>query len=313
MFAWDGDDLIAQTNIAHTARSGLSAGASSTWVWTHHPATGEVLTQDVVHHTPTTGSDGGSGPDGVVPGWAQSRVDAEFYAIVADLAAAPTELVDPATGVVAGRATSTVWGRTRWSGAATDLRFAGQQYDPETGLHYNRYRYYNPDTHTYTSPDPLGIGPNPQSATAYVHNPHTWVDPLGLEYKDGISHADGSADSRSPRISKPEYFPDRHTGPGGREKFDSSGNSLDKGGFPRDANGNPIPDSQYPHTQLATAHGRKGDYPTAREWGPDGQPVRDVHWTDHGRPLNHTDPHQHPFTPNPSGGTPKHGKAEPWG
>ena len=60
------------------------------------------------------------------------------------------------------------------------MAFAGQQVDAETGLHYNRFRYYDPTTATYTSPDPLGINPNPAAANAYVHNPHTWVDPLGL-------------------------------------------------------------------------------------------------------------------------------------
>ena len=76
---------------------------------------------------------------------------------------------------------TTLWGHTRWTGhATTPLRFPGQQHDPETGLHYNRHRYYNPTTSTYTTPDPLGIGPNPTSSTAYVHNPHTWTHPLGL-------------------------------------------------------------------------------------------------------------------------------------
>uniref|UniRef100_UPI003D8BB8C6 RHS repeat-associated core domain-containing protein n=1 Tax=Gordonia sp. B7-2 TaxID=3420932 RepID=UPI003D8BB8C6 len=187
---------MAQTNIAHTARGQVPAGAASTWIWTYHPDTGEPLEQHTRHHTPThPGSEGGSGsgsggggrggahpPAGGDPvGWSQAQIDDEFHAIVADLSDAPTELVDPASGQVVGRATRTVWGDTRWQGVGTPLRFAGQQYDPETGLHYNRYRYYNPATTTYTSPDPLGIAPNPYSATAYVHNPHTWIDPLGLK------------------------------------------------------------------------------------------------------------------------------------
>ncbi|MGW2332298.1 polymorphic toxin type 30 domain-containing protein, partial [Streptomyces sp. NPDC001700] len=47
------------------------------------------------------------------------------------------------------------------------------------GLHYNFHRYYDPDSARYLSPDPLGLTPAP-NPTTYVHNPHTWTDPLGL-------------------------------------------------------------------------------------------------------------------------------------
>ncbi|MBS9431041.1 RHS repeat-associated core domain-containing protein, partial [Photorhabdus akhurstii] len=59
------------------------------------------------------------------------------------------------------------------------LRFAGQLFDEESGLFYNRFRYYLPEAACYLSPDPLGLngGPNPY---AYVHNPANWIDPLGL-------------------------------------------------------------------------------------------------------------------------------------
>lgn len=81
--------------------------------------------------------------------------------------------------------------------------------------------------------------------------------------------------------------------------------------LPRDPNGVPIPDSRYPHTQLGTRAGRNGSHPQAREFGYDGQPVRDIDWTDHGRPALHDNPHQHVYLPNPSGGTPQRGPAEP--
>ncbi|MFF8991691.1 RHS repeat-associated core domain-containing protein, partial [Streptomyces sp. NPDC014983] len=61
----------------------------------------------------------------------------------------------------------------------TPLRFPGQYYDPETGLHYNYFRHYDPHTGRFFSSDPLGLGPAP-NPTTYVHNPHVWVDPLGL-------------------------------------------------------------------------------------------------------------------------------------
>ena len=37
------------------------------------------------------------------------------------------------------------------------LRFQGQYYDAETGLHYNRFRYYDPDAGRFISRDPIGL------------------------------------------------------------------------------------------------------------------------------------------------------------
>jgi RHS repeat-associated protein len=53
------------------------------------------------------------------------------------------------------------------------------QYDPETGLHYNCFRHYDPESARYLSPDPLGLAPAWNPVT-YVANPVNWSDPLGL-------------------------------------------------------------------------------------------------------------------------------------
>ncbi|MDM5175585.1 RHS repeat-associated core domain-containing protein, partial [Proteus mirabilis] len=59
------------------------------------------------------------------------------------------------------------------------FRFAGQYEDEESGLYYNRFRYYDRETGQYLSPDPIGLlgGLNPYG---YVHCPTGWVDPFGL-------------------------------------------------------------------------------------------------------------------------------------
>ncbi|WP_329118633.1 putative T7SS-secreted protein [Streptomyces sp. NBC_01353] len=104
-----------------------------------------------------------------------------FFAIVTDLIGTPTELVDE-SGDLAWRTRTTLWGTTTWNRDATaytPLRFPGQYFDPESGLHYNYFRYYDPESARYLSQDPLGLAPAPNPAT-YVHNPHTWSDPLGL-------------------------------------------------------------------------------------------------------------------------------------
>ncbi|WP_277347725.1 RHS repeat-associated core domain-containing protein, partial [Streptomyces barkulensis] len=142
-------------------------------------------------------------------------------------------LVDE-TGEIAWHTRTTLWGTTTWNRDATTytpLRFPGQYHDPETGLHYNHFRYYDPATARYTTPDPLGLAPAPNPAT-YVHNPHTWCDPLGLapDYPDDDGPAIGDYTSkgagqdlkRSAMVGDdPWHFNtghgyDRaHTGPGG--------------------------------------------------------------------------------------------------
>ncbi|MGW3210610.1 RHS repeat-associated core domain-containing protein, partial [Streptomyces sp. NPDC001135] len=130
----------------------------------------------------------------------QDRVDARFFAIVTDLVGAPTELVDE-RGTLAWRSRSTVWGTTAYNSDATaytPLRHPGQYADSETGLHYNYFRHYDPETARYTSPDPLGLTPAP-NPLAYVTNPQTWSDPLGLTPCVHLYHATNRAGERSIR------------------------------------------------------------------------------------------------------------------
>jgi RHS repeat-associated protein len=145
------------------------AGKSGGWVvtWNYRPGSFTPLTQS--EHIPT--ADLAEAP--------QEQIDRRFYAIVTDLVGSPTELTDP-DGTLAGHQQQTLWGNTTWRGRAdTPLRFPGQYADPETGLHYNQHRYYDPVAGAYLTPDPLGLAaaPNPHS---YVMNPQVLADPLGL-------------------------------------------------------------------------------------------------------------------------------------
>ncbi|WP_436263250.1 RHS repeat-associated core domain-containing protein [Pseudomonas brassicacearum] len=59
------------------------------------------------------------------------------------------------------------------------LRFQGQYHDLESGLHYNRHRYYNPETGRYLTADPSKLAGG-LNGYRYTLNPTGWVDPLGL-------------------------------------------------------------------------------------------------------------------------------------
>ncbi|KWC74349.1 type IV secretion protein Rhs [Burkholderia cepacia] len=60
-----------------------------------------------------------------------------------------------------------------------NLRFQGQYLDRETGLHYNTFRFYDPDIGRFINPDPIGLmgGVN---LYQYGPNPISWIDPWGL-------------------------------------------------------------------------------------------------------------------------------------
>jgi RHS repeat-associated protein len=60
------------------------------------------------------------------------------------------------------------------------FRFPGQYYDPETGLHYNYFRYYNPQTGRYITPDPIGLEGGINLFAYTDNNPSRFIDPSGL-------------------------------------------------------------------------------------------------------------------------------------
>ncbi|SAK99951.1 RHS repeat-associated core domain-containing protein [Caballeronia ptereochthonis] len=98
----------------------------------------------------------------------------------------PIELTD-SEGRVQWQAAYNAWGSTRIQEMRRNvhqpLRFQGQYFDAETGLHYNQHRYYDPDIGRFTTQDPLGMtgGIN---LYRYAPNPNAWIDPLGLQGVD---------------------------------------------------------------------------------------------------------------------------------
>lgn len=58
-------------------------------------------------------------------------------------------------------------------------RFPGQYFDKETNLHYNYFRYYEPETGRYISPDPIGLSGGLNIYGYALQNPLTYTDPTG--------------------------------------------------------------------------------------------------------------------------------------
>jgi len=93
------------------------------------------------------------------------------------------EALTEANGDLVWTARYQVWGNTTHEDRAphTDpqnLRFQGQYLDRETGLHYNTFRFYDPDVGRFTTPDPIGLAGG-INLYRYAPNPVGWVDPWG--------------------------------------------------------------------------------------------------------------------------------------
>ncbi|AGU52777.1 RHS family protein [Variovorax paradoxus B4] len=101
----------------------------------------------------------------------------------------PQELTDH-EGSIAWSASYRAWGEAkeaiseagRKAGFRNPIRFQGQYFDEETGLHYNRHRYYDPGSGRFVSRDPIKLAGG-VNLHAYAPNPIEWIDPLGLSKK----------------------------------------------------------------------------------------------------------------------------------
>lgn len=166
--------------------------------------------------------------------------DGEVFAYVCDPVGTPLALFD-ARGACAWRARATVWGapldaasstqaasktpassgvatkspasasthaasRTPASPAVdTPFRLLGQVADPDTGLTFTRYRFFDPETARWLAPDPIGLegGPNP---AAWNGSPIMHADPLGLRCAFGNPAIDAAFAAVPGIPPKPGYY-----------------------------------------------------------------------------------------------------------
>ncbi|MDR2549860.1 MAG: RHS domain-containing protein [Desulfobulbus sp.] len=104
-----------------------------------------------------------------------------LYYFINDHLGTPQQLIAP-TGTVVWQAAYLPYGeaKVQVNTVTNNLRFPGQYFDAETGLHYNWHRFYDPVTGRYISADPIGLEGG-LNLYAYVDgNPVNWSDPKGL-------------------------------------------------------------------------------------------------------------------------------------
>lgn len=109
--------------------------------------------------------------------------DGKQYSIVSDYLGTPFQMFDE-HGNKTWDCTLDVYGKvTSFEGRSLSdcpFRFQGQYEDEETGLYYNRFRFYDSSIGNYISQDPIGLTGNNPTLYAYVKNINNWTDVLGL-------------------------------------------------------------------------------------------------------------------------------------
>ena len=115
------------------------------------------------------------------------------YSIVSDYIGRPVQAYDEC-GTVVWQADYDIYGNLRNLRGDREFipfRQVGQYEDTETGLYYNRFRYYDPNIGNYISQDPIGLAGNNPTLYGYVSDSNSWVDEFGL-YSDllgsGMGH-----------------------------------------------------------------------------------------------------------------------------
>ena len=88
------------------------------------------------------------------------------------------------------------------------IRLPGQQYDEESGLYYNRHRYYDPLQGRYITQDPIGLEGG-WNFYQYPLNPVQYIDSMGLASKYGhLNNGGYGARPNKPPTPDPSKLPD---------------------------------------------------------------------------------------------------------
>ena len=122
--------------------------------------------------------------------------DGERYTVISDYMGRPVEAYN-SYGTIVWQGDYDIYGNLRNRKGIRDFipfRQLGQYEDDETGLYYNRFRYYDPRTGNYISQDPIRLAGNNPTLYGYVGDCNEFVDILGLKCKSPNGYKTGDVD-----------------------------------------------------------------------------------------------------------------------
>ena len=162
-------------------KTDVTTGVTTTYIWDGADLVATIQGGTLARYAAYPGVDR---PHSVTVG-AVGQPGATYYYVQDD---APGNVLGLATagGGVAASYQYTPWGQASAAsesglpaGWSNPLRFAGREYDAETGLYYNRARYYDPTLQRFLSPDPTGLGGGINWYAYAGNDPVNYRDPSG--------------------------------------------------------------------------------------------------------------------------------------
>ncbi|CUQ56122.1 RHS repeat-associated core domain [Bacteroides caccae] len=167
-FGWDGNVVLHEWDIEEAQRPKLVTDETGREEYdgTEKPANLVTWVYDGTSFTPVA-----------------KVTDGERYTIVHDYLGTPTQAYD-SKGELVWEMLLDVYGEVKECHGDRTLvpfRYQGQYEDEETGLYYNRFRYYSPEMGMYISSDPIGLEGNNPTLYGYVYDINNMVDIFGLK------------------------------------------------------------------------------------------------------------------------------------
>lgn len=199
LYGWDGDNLAWESS-----RGQVDGGLGRTVHYIYEPDTFVPVAQALRHQfinllTQVEHAGDFNLEDDPLWNYSPSTQPLDVLAwYQCDHLGTPQELTDQ-QGDIAWSAQYKVWGEAQEThsrfaqqvGLTNPIRFQGQYHDHETGLHYNRYRYYDPLIGRFIGKDPISYAGG-LNLYEYAPNPVSWVDPLGLARDTAKKAADAA-------------------------------------------------------------------------------------------------------------------------
>ena len=166
-YVWDGNLLLHEWNYPLAERPNLVVNEDGLLNYDKDEPLGEELITWVYDQNIFTPS--------------AKLVNGERYSIVSDYLGTPVQAFDD-TGKKVWDCELDIFGKIRkltGDKGFIPFRYQGQYEDQETGLYYNRFRYYDAEIGKYISKDPIGLNGG-LALYGYVHDTNGWLDVFGL-------------------------------------------------------------------------------------------------------------------------------------